>query len=227
MSGEELILERLNLLEEKLTRLEERLETLARPWDTVADLGHDLGLLVNPAVRLLTAELAEVETGFRLEDILTLMKRLLLSFHHLTWALEQLENLIDWWNDMELLLKIAVPHLIDKLDNLNSMVFFRSIEQPWKCMSNWRKTTVPRTFQPSPTALSGCMALSASWPNRRLFSSWKAWWSCPVRLTWQAPNHRPSGLNLSPVESGQPPRVVTPIGTHQGVGAPPPGPSAL
>lgn len=128
MSGEDLILERLARIEEKLERvsvLEARLDAFARPWDSVADLGRDLSLLMSPAVKLLTEELAEVETGFQLEDILAMVKRLLLSFRHLTWAMEQLENLIDWWADMEPLLKVAVPHLIDKLDDLEQKGIFR------------------------------------------------------------------------------------------------------
>ena len=128
MSGEELILERLAKIEAKLDRLEaleQRLEEFARPWDSVADLGRDAGLLVGPAAKLLTEELAEVETGFQLEDILVLLKRLLLSFRHLTYALEQLENLIDLWRDLEPMLRLAVPHLIDKLDELEQQGIFR------------------------------------------------------------------------------------------------------
>jgi uncharacterized protein YjgD (DUF1641 family) len=128
MSGEDLILERLARIEEKLDRVaavEQRLDTFARPWDSLADLGTDLSLLMSPAVKLLTEELAEVETGFQMEDILALLKRLLLSFRHLAWALEQLENLTDWWQDLEPLLKVAVPHLIDKLDDLEQKGIFR------------------------------------------------------------------------------------------------------
>jgi len=128
MSGEELILERLAKIEAKLDRLEaleQRLEEFARPWDSVADLGRDAGLLVGPAAKLLTEELAEVETGFQLEDILVLLKRLLLSFRHLTYALEQLENIIDLWRDLEPMLRLAVPHLIDKLDELEQQGIFR------------------------------------------------------------------------------------------------------
>ncbi len=128
MPGEDLILERLARIEEKLDRvsaLEKRLDNFARPWDSVADLGRDLGLLMSPSVKLLTEELAEVETGFQLEDILAMVKRLLLSFRDLTWSLEQLENLIDWWHDVEPLLKVAVPHLIDKLDDLEQKGIFR------------------------------------------------------------------------------------------------------
>ena len=80
---------------------------------------------MSPSVKLLTEELAEVETGFQMEDILAMVKRLLLSFRHLAWALEQLENLIDWWHDLEPVLKVAVPHLIDKLDDLEQKGIFR------------------------------------------------------------------------------------------------------
>lgn len=128
MSGEDLILERLAVIEEKLSRLtalEQRLDEFARPWDSLADLGRDASLLVGPAAKLLTEELAEVETGFQLEDILNMLKQLLLSFRHLTWALEQLENLIDLWHDLEPLLKVGVPHLIDKLDELEQQGIFR------------------------------------------------------------------------------------------------------
>jgi uncharacterized protein YjgD (DUF1641 family) len=127
MSGEDLILERLARIEEKLDRvtaLEKRLDDFARPWDSIADLGRDLSLLMSPSVKLLTEELAEVETGFQLEDILAMLKRLLLSFRHLTYALEQLENLIDWWSDLEPMLKLAVPRLIDKLDDLEQKGIF-------------------------------------------------------------------------------------------------------
>jgi uncharacterized protein YjgD (DUF1641 family) len=128
MSSEDLILESLARIEGKLDRvaaLEKRLDDFARPWDSIADLGHDLSLLMSPSVKLLTEELAEVETGFQMEDILALLKRLLLSFRHLTWSLEQLENLIDWWHDLEPLLKVGVPHLIDKLDELEQRGIFR------------------------------------------------------------------------------------------------------
>lgn len=128
MSDQDLILERLVRIEEKLDRMaavEAKLDSFARPFDTLDDLRRDLSLLTSPAVKLLTEELAEVETGFQLEDILELMKKLLLSFRHLAWALEQLENLMEWWQDLEPLLKVAVPHLIDKFDDLEQKGIFR------------------------------------------------------------------------------------------------------
>jgi uncharacterized protein YjgD (DUF1641 family) len=128
MSPEDQILERLARIEEKLDRvaaLEARLGTFTRSFESFQDLGRDVSLLVGPTVNLMTDELAEVETGFQLEDFFRLLKRLLLNMKNLTWSLDQLENAIDWWHDMEPLLKIAVPHIIDKLDDLEQKGIFR------------------------------------------------------------------------------------------------------
>jgi uncharacterized protein YjgD (DUF1641 family) len=128
MSVEEQILERLTKIEAQLDRVaafETQWANFGQAWENLSDLRRDLSLLMGPSVKLLTEELAEVETGFQMEDALFLLKKLLLSFRHLTWVLEQLENLIDWWQDMEPLLKIGVPHLIDKLDELEQKGIFR------------------------------------------------------------------------------------------------------
>jgi hypothetical protein len=128
MSGEEQILARLARMEEKLDRVadfEEQWGKFGQTLESLSDLGRDLSLLMGPGASLLTEELAEVETGFQLEDVLYLAKRLLLSFRHIARSLEQMENLIDWWRDMEPLLKIAVPHLVDKLDDLEQKGIFR------------------------------------------------------------------------------------------------------
>ncbi|HZK13584.1 MAG TPA: hypothetical protein VFC55_03650, partial [Desulfobaccales bacterium] len=115
MSTDDQILERLERLEEKLDRLtagQEQLSPFIRSYDNLTDLGRDLSLLMGPSVNVLTEELAEVETGFQLEDSFRLLKQLLLNMKNLAWSLEQLENAIDWWHDLEPLLKIAVPHVI-------------------------------------------------------------------------------------------------------------------
>ncbi len=128
MSDEGLIQERLARIEEKLdrlARLEAQVNKMADPMESLSDLGRDFALLMGPGAKLLTDGLAEVETGFQLEDVVVLLKRLLLSFRHLAWSLEQMENLIDWWHDVEPLLKIAVPHIIDKLDDLEQKGIFR------------------------------------------------------------------------------------------------------
>ena len=124
MSAEEQILERLTRIEEKLDRFS-RLQDMTDVFESFHDLGRDVSLLTYPAVKMLTEELGEVETGFQLEDISFLLKRFLLSLRHIAWGLEQLENLVDWWQDMEPLMKIAVPHLIDILEDLDQKGIFR------------------------------------------------------------------------------------------------------
>jgi uncharacterized protein YjgD (DUF1641 family) len=128
MTNEELILERLGRIEDRLegvARLERQMADFAGPWENLSDLRRDLALLTEPAVKKLTDEMVEVEAGFQLEDFFALIKRLLPSLKYLTWSLEQLENLIDWWQDMEPLLKMGFPKLVDYLDDLEQKGIFR------------------------------------------------------------------------------------------------------
>ncbi len=128
MTTEELLLERLARLEDKLegvARVEAQLAAFTGPWESLQDLGRDLSLLTDPVVRNLSEGLAEVEVGFQVEDFFALLKRLLPSLKYLTWSLEQLENLADWWQDMEPLLKVAVPKIINYLDHLEEEGIFR------------------------------------------------------------------------------------------------------
>lgn len=129
MSNEEMILERLTRIEEKLdtvARVEEQLAVFTRTYENLSDLSKDISLLMDPAVRRLTDELVNVESGFQMEDLFGMLKRLLPSLRYLTYALEQLENLIDLWQDIEPLLKIAVPHFINILDDLEQKGIFRT-----------------------------------------------------------------------------------------------------
>lgn len=132
MTNEEAILERLTRIEEKLAgvdRVEQQLAAFNRPFENLSDLGRDLSLLMDPAVRKLTEEMVEVEIGFQLEDFFALIKRVLPSLKYLTWSLEQLENLVDWWSDMEPILKIGVPKLIDQMDLLEQAGLFRLLNK--------------------------------------------------------------------------------------------------
>jgi uncharacterized protein YjgD (DUF1641 family) len=128
MTNEELILERLVRIEHRLegvARVEKQMQAFAGPWENLSDLGRDLSLLTEPAAKKLTEEMVEVEMGFQMEDFFALIKKLLPSLKYLTWSLEQMENLIDWWTDMEPVLKLAVPKVIDYLDDLEQKGIFR------------------------------------------------------------------------------------------------------
>jgi uncharacterized protein YjgD (DUF1641 family) len=131
MNTEEQILERLTRIEEKMEQFSscaDQLKNLTDVFENFHDLGRDVSLLTYPTVKILTEELGEVETGFQLEDISFLLKRFLLSLRHIAWGLEQLENLVDWWQDMEPVMKIAVPHFIDVLEDLDQKGIFRGYQ---------------------------------------------------------------------------------------------------
>ena len=131
MSTEEQILERLTRIEEKLEQFSscaDQLKAFTNLFESFQDLGRDASLLTYPTVKLLTEELGEVETGFQLEDISFLLKRFLLSLRHIAWGLEQLENVVDWWHDMEPVMKIMVPHIIDVLEDLDQKGIFRGYQ---------------------------------------------------------------------------------------------------
>ncbi|MBW1723056.1 MAG: DUF1641 domain-containing protein [Deltaproteobacteria bacterium] len=118
MNQEALILERLDRIEAKLTPL---LEASA----SMQELKNDLTPLANHAVKSLIEELQEVESSFQLEDLLALGKQLLRSVRHLTYALRQLGNLIDFVTTLEPLLKSSVPQIINYLDDLEQRGVFR------------------------------------------------------------------------------------------------------
>jgi uncharacterized protein YjgD (DUF1641 family) len=131
MSAEEQILERLTRIEEKLEQFSswaDQLKNFTNVFENFHDLGRDVSLLTYPAVKILTEELGEVETGFQLEDISYLLKRFLLSLRHIAWGLEQMENLVDWWADMEPIMKIAVPHIIDVMEDLDQKGIFKGYQ---------------------------------------------------------------------------------------------------
>jgi uncharacterized protein YjgD (DUF1641 family) len=119
MTDSELILERLGRIEGELT-------TLRKANESSAELRKDLAPLINSAFRILMEELGEVEFGFQLEDFFALLKRGLRSIRNITYALEQLDSFMGFWNATEPMLKSSVPNLIDYLDKLERRGVFRT-----------------------------------------------------------------------------------------------------
>ena len=120
MTNEELILERLD-------RIEAQLAPISETAGGIKDLREDLIPLSGQAFRLLIRELEDVESSFQLEDLLNLFKRSLRSIKHITFALEQLENIVDFVTTIEPLLKSAVPQVINYLDDLEQKGVLRII----------------------------------------------------------------------------------------------------
>ena len=120
MTNEELILERLD-------RIEAQLAPIAVTAGGISELREDLIPLSGQAFRLLIRELEDVESGFQLEDLMVLLKRSLRSIKHVTFSLEQLENIVDFVDTIEPLLKSAVPQVINYLDDLEQRGVLRVI----------------------------------------------------------------------------------------------------
>jgi uncharacterized protein YjgD (DUF1641 family) len=120
MTNEELILERLD-------KIEAQLAPLAKSFNGVNELKDDLTPLANNAIKLVIQELEDVESSFQLEDLLEMFKRMLRSVRSLTFAMGQLENVIDFVTTLEPLLKSSVPQLINYLDDLEQRGVFRII----------------------------------------------------------------------------------------------------
>ena len=119
MTTEELLLARLD-------KMEEQLGTLIQSQRSMDELKQDLTPLVGGVFRILMQELGEVEFGFQLEDLFALLKQSLRSIRSLTYALEQLKNIMDFWQTLEPLLKSSVPNLIDYFDRLEQRGVFRT-----------------------------------------------------------------------------------------------------
>jgi uncharacterized protein YjgD (DUF1641 family) len=120
MTNEELILERLD-------RIEAQLAPISQTASGIKDLREDLIPLSGQAFRLLIRELEDVESSFQLEDLLTLFKRALRSVKPIIFSLEQLENIVDFIETIEPLLKSAVPQVINYLDELEQKGVLRII----------------------------------------------------------------------------------------------------
>jgi len=121
MTNEELILERLD-------RIEARLSPMAQTASGIGELWDDLTPLSGQAIRLLIRELEDVESSFQLEDLLILIKKSMASIHHISFALTQLGNLVDFVTTIEPLLKSAVPQAINYLDDLEQKGVLRIIQ---------------------------------------------------------------------------------------------------
>jgi uncharacterized protein YjgD (DUF1641 family) len=96
--------------------------------EAVLELKQDLMPLGNQFVHMLIKELQEIEAGFSLEDLLALMKQSARSIRNFVWAIKMMDNIIEFVNDVEPLLKSAVPQMIEHLDTLEQRGVFRIIK---------------------------------------------------------------------------------------------------
>jgi uncharacterized protein YjgD (DUF1641 family) len=121
MTNEELILERLD-------RIERRIAPLSETAISMKELKNDLMAMAQPVSKSLIKDLESVESAFQLEDLGALSKRMLRSVKHIIYALDQLENIIDFVTTIEPVLRLTVPQLIAYLNGLEEKGVFRIIK---------------------------------------------------------------------------------------------------
>ena len=108
MTNEELIIERLD-------RIESRIDPLAESALSMKEFKDDLLAMSQPISKSLIKELEDVESSFQLEDLTVLSKRMLRSVKHIIYALEQLENIIDFVTTVEPVLRLMVSRCPTRL----------------------------------------------------------------------------------------------------------------
>ena len=118
MTNEEQILERIE-------RLENEIAPMARAARSMGELREELTPRVNEAVQALIVELADVESDFQIEDLLFLIKKAMRNVRNLNFTLDQLQNLIDFAQTAEPLMKSTVPQIIYYLDDLERKGLFQ------------------------------------------------------------------------------------------------------
>ena len=121
MTNEELILQ-------KLERIETQIQPLIKTSEKFAELKNDLIPIGNHATALLINELTEVESGFQLENFISLTKEAMRNTENFIFALKQMASIIEFIKDLEPLLKSAVPQTIQYLNELEQKGVFRIIK---------------------------------------------------------------------------------------------------
>lgn len=121
MTNEELILQRLDALDAKIDPvLKER-----QKW---VELKEDLIPLQHQAVQILTEQLQEVEAGFQLEDLFAVIQQSMRSIKNFLFVIKSMDNLVEFIQDVEPLMKSAVPKIIEHMDELEQKGVFRIIK---------------------------------------------------------------------------------------------------
>ena len=111
MTKEDLILQRLDALDAKI-------DPIIKDRQKWAELREDLVPLQHQAVQLITEQLQEIEAGFQLEDLFAVMQQSMRSIKNFLFIIKTMDNLIEFIQDVEPLMKSAVPKMIEYMDEL-------------------------------------------------------------------------------------------------------------
>lgn len=121
MTTEELILQRLDALDAKI-------DPIIKERQKWVELKEDLTTLQPQAFQLITEQLQEVEAGFQLEDLFAVIQQSMRSIKNFLFVIKAMDNMIEFVQDIEPLMKSAVPKLIEYMDDLEQKGVFRIIK---------------------------------------------------------------------------------------------------
>jgi uncharacterized protein YjgD (DUF1641 family) len=140
MNNEQAILERLDAIDEKV-------RPLAESAISIKELKEELAPRVEEAVKALIIELQDVEADFQLEDLIFLIKKTMRNVRNFTFALEQMQNLVDFALTAEPMLKESVPQWIASLDQLEQSGVFSLFRSTLGVMQKIAKTYGPEDIE--------------------------------------------------------------------------------
>jgi uncharacterized protein YjgD (DUF1641 family) len=140
MNNEQAILERLDAIDEKV-------RPLAESAISIKELKEELAPRVEEAVKALIIELQDVEADFQLEDLIFLIKKTMRNVRNFTFALEQLQNLVDFALTAEPLLKESVPQWIASLDQMEQSGVFSLFRSTLGVMQKIAKAYGPEDIE--------------------------------------------------------------------------------
>ena len=155
MTNEELIIERLD-------RIEKQIAPLAESASGLKELRDDMMVVAHPATQKIIKELRDVESSFQLEDLLKLTKRMLRSVKNITFALDQLENAIDFAKTAEPLLRTIVPLFISYLNDLEQKGVLRIYKSTLDIRAKVANTYTPEDMEKIGDGLVALLELAKS-----------------------------------------------------------------
>jgi uncharacterized protein YjgD (DUF1641 family) len=155
MTNEELILA-------KLDSLEAQIQPLIKTSEKFGELKDDLLPIGNHATALFIEQLTEVEAGFQLGDLMTLMKESARNTKNFIFALKQMASIIEFVQDLEPLLKSAVPQTITYLDELEQKGVFRIIKATVDLRSKIAAAYTPEDIEEMGDGLVALLGLAKS-----------------------------------------------------------------
>ena len=160
------------MLLDRLDRLESRIEPLMASAKALGELREELAPRVNEAVQAMIVELADVEADFQLEDLLFLLKKMMRNIRNLSFALDQMKNLIDFALTAEPLLKSSVPQVISFLDELEQRGVLRLFSTSMEVL---KKVGASYSAEDLQQASEGVVRLAGAMKKRPPRACWTSW----------------------------------------------------